>query len=342
MEHTKFTGKIETIISAAILALLAAVSATVFYQQFRFNPAVLTATEQGRVASTREPTGDGPPETSIVPLPDAVAPLSAPERFDPATLSDKIDGKAELYLSAGFRRLETQRFRARDAGGGWMELFLYDMGSRENAFAVYSSQQREDAQPLDVSRDSYRTENALYWVHGPYYAELIASESSEPVRQAMQAIAVSMVAGQEVENPVADLSSIFPEPQLRDNGITLIPSDAFGFSKLKRVYTAEYELARGDFTAFLSDQGTADSAAAAAEAYRQFLLEFGGQALESPALPETASEVMVVEILGSYEIIFSRGRFLAGVHEAPETAPAIALATALRQRIDEYIQSQSP
>jgi len=341
LELTQPTGKTETIVSAVVLTLLAAVGAFILYRQFQFNPAVVAATAPDRATAALGGSAGERSTAAIVALPDSVIPLSPAESFAPSSLSDKIDGKAELYLSAGFQRLESQRFRIRNADGAWMELFLYDMGNPENAFAVYSSQQRADGVPTDISRFSYRTENALYWVHGPYYAELIASDSSEPVRQAMQSIARSMVSGQPAETPAVDLPSIFPAQHRRADGVTLIPSDAFGFSKLDRVYTAEYKLDQGAFTAFLSDRGSAENAAAAAKAYRSFLLEFGGRRLESPAADAAASELTVVEILGSYEVIFARGRFLAGVHEAPEIPPALALAKSLRSQIDEFTRSQS-
>lgn len=342
MERTKLTGKTETILSVAILTLLVGIGAAVYDRQFRFNPAVLTSTAQGLSASADERGADAGPPAAIVPLPDSIRPLSPPERFDAATLSDKINGKAELYLSAGFRQLETQRFRPRSTVDAWMELFVYDMGSPENAFAVYSSQQREDAQPQDVGRFSYRTANALYWVHGRYYAELIASGSSEAVLQAMQALAEAMVAGREVQAAGGvDLPSIFPSAHRQNAEVTLIPSDAFGFAGLDRVYTAEYELPAGAFTAFLSDRQSVDDAAAAAEAYRNFLLEFGGRPVESPTDAAGTSDLTVVEILGRYEVIFFRGRFLAGVHEAPEITPALELAKTLQERIDEFNASPS-
>jgi len=341
LKPTKTTGKSETVLSTAVLGLLIAVSVFVFQRQFSFNPAVLTTTDQGVAVTAGGSSGESRSVSAIVPLPDSVVPLSPPERFDAATLSDKIDGKAELYLAAGFQRLETQRFRAQEADSAWMELFLYDMGNSENAFAVYSSQQRDNARPLDVSRFAYRTANALYWVHGPYYAELIGSQTSDAAMQAMQAVARSMTAGRKVETAAVDLPEIFPAEGRLEDGVTLIPSDAFGFSKLDRVYTAEYELAQGAFTAFLSDRGSAAAAAAAAQDYRSFLEQFGGRRLESPTDGDMPSNLAIVEILGSYEVIFSRGRFMAGVHEAPATEPALELAKTLKTRIDEFIQSQT-
>ena len=51
-------------------------------------------------------------------------PLTAGEIFEAQNLSDKINGKAELYLSAGFVRLISQRFKDERGSDLWIEAFL--------------------------------------------------------------------------------------------------------------------------------------------------------------------------------------------------------------------------
>lgn len=54
--------------------------------------------------------------------------------FDPASLSGKISGQAELYFSAGFKCLRAQRFALADDPALWFEIFVYDLGTARNAF----------------------------------------------------------------------------------------------------------------------------------------------------------------------------------------------------------------
>ncbi|HYR03636.1 MAG TPA: DUF6599 family protein, partial [Syntrophobacteria bacterium] len=119
-------GKTETLIGYAILLLLVVTAGILFLTQFRYSAAVLTP-------NALQPESSSP---SAAPRPDlgALAPeglvaLSQPETFGPETLSEKIDGKAELYLSAGFVQLLTQRFSRKGNPQAWLEVFLYDMGS---------------------------------------------------------------------------------------------------------------------------------------------------------------------------------------------------------------------
>ena len=81
------------------------------------------------------------------------APWDRRRRYDAATLSDKINGKAELYLAAGFERLECRRFALADDPAGWLERFVYTMRAAPGAFAVYSQQRRPQAQPLTLAAD---------------------------------------------------------------------------------------------------------------------------------------------------------------------------------------------
>ncbi|MFZ0133152.1 MAG: hypothetical protein WAK95_11455, partial [Desulfobacterales bacterium] len=113
----------------------------------------------------------------------------------------------------------------------------------------------------------------------------------------------------------------------------LIPADAFGFEKFDRVFVAEYRLDEATLSAFISARESAAAAAELAAAYRAFLLAFGGRAIEDGGL----REAVVVEIMNEYEIIFTRGVYVAGVHAAADKNSAVTLARALDTRIGEAI-----
>ena len=179
IRNNKHISSRQTLSSLAILTLLVIIGAGVIFAQYRHNPAVL---QKDALQPTADKSGQfSPPKTdkSFLPLPQGLAPLTPSEIFDTQNLSDKINGKAELYLSAGFARLVSQRFQAESASDLWIEVFIYDMANGQNAFSVFSAQRREDGVSLDITPHSYRTSNALFMVHGSYYAEIIASEATE-------------------------------------------------------------------------------------------------------------------------------------------------------------------
>jgi len=333
----KNPSRFETVLSFGILSVLALTAGVILIRQSHFNPAVLQLAADQVISGSPAAIPASQAGAALVPLPQDVSVLTAPETFGPDTLSDKIDGKAELYLSAGFERLQCQRFSDAASAETWMEIFIFNMATQKNAFAVYSSQQREDAAPSPaLGRYAYRTANALYWVHGPYYVELIASEASEATLNRMQALARAFNQATPVATEAITETALFPQAGLDPKSITLIPDDAFGFEKFDRVFVAEYHLNGSTLSAFVSARGSPEAAEDLAAAYRAFLLAFGGTALEDSGV----RDAVIVEIMDAYEIIFTRDLFVAGVHAAADKSRATALARSLDAAIEEAIRGR--
>jgi hypothetical protein len=197
---------------------------------------------------------------------------------------------------------------------------------------VFSAQRREDGVPLDITLHSYLTSNALFLVHGSYYVEIIASEASERVAQPMKLLAERFIRNTRTETAAINEMELFPQQDLVTDSIALISSDAFGYEGLDKVYTAEYELDGAGLMAYFSRRQTGDDAEELSTAYRNFLVNFGGQAIETQ-LP--IKDAQLVEILDTYEIIFSYGAYMAGVREAVTIDQAKKLVLRLYDRIKE-------
>jgi hypothetical protein len=263
-----------------------------------------------------------------------MVPLTSPEIFDPQTLSDKINGKAELYLSAGFVNLASQRFKDKAGSSLWMEAYIYDMGNGQNAFSVFSAQRREGAASLDLTPYAYRTQNALFLVHGPFYVEIIASEATDRAFRPMKLLAENFIGDTPTRTVTLQERDLFPMPGLVADSISLISADAFGFDRLNQIYTAEYEIEEGRMMAFLSRRQETREAQELASAYHKFLVTFGGRNIDAN-LP--IKDAKLLEILETYEVIFSYGPFIAGVREAEDKEQAMNLALQLYEKLREVV-----
>jgi hypothetical protein len=124
--------------------------------------------------------------------------------------------------------------------------------------------------------------------------------------------------------------ALFPTEHLRRETISLLAADAFGFDRFRSVFTAQYRMEGTDLTAFLSRQARPAEAAELAAAYHQFLLNNGGKEVKPG--PEL-SGVRMVELFGTYELVFSQGPVLAGVHGAEKREAAEQLARILKRRL---------
>lgn len=317
----------QTLVGLAVFAALAMAAVGIYAVQFRFNPAVLNYLE-GAAVATRRPAAAEP----LMDLPEGLSALSPPERFDRETLADKINGKAELYLSAGFVRLDCQRLALAGRPEDWIEAFVYDMGSAQNAYAVFSLQRRSDGTPLGFAEFAYRAENALFLAHGAYYLELIASSRDPRLLDALEALARGFLARRPIAQAAIGERDLFPREGLADDSIRLIPADAFGLAGLDRVFTAAYSSGGGEMTAFLSRRENPGEAVDQARAYVDFLKTYGGEASLSD---QPVGGTSVIAIMDLYEVVFALGPFVAGVHEAPSREEALALAGRLAAKLRE-------
>ncbi len=325
----------QTFLSMVILAILMVVGVGIFITQSRFNPGVLQKNAFLPEPNKNRPSSQLSPNASFVPLPEGIQPLTETEIFDARNLSDKINGKAELYLSAGFTRLVIQRFKDERATDLWMEAFVYDMGNSQNAFSVFSAQRRQDAESLGLAQYAYSTPNALFLTHGRYYVEIIASKVSGQVLESVKMMAETFIRNTPAEAATVNETELFPEKELVKNSIVLISSDAFGYDGFDKIYTAEYKFDDHSLMAYLSHRRTPVEAKELASAYTKFLLAYGGQNIEEK-LP--VKDARLIRILDAYEIVFSHGSYLAGIREAATVDQAKTLAVRLSHRLKEGAQ----
>ncbi len=321
------TSAVESMVSWLVVGLLVVVAATVYRAQQDFNPAVLALQQVGNAVESASPAKVEKAD-SFFAFPPGFSELSPPEEFDENTLSDKINGKAELYLPAGFQTLRTQRLKNEGDADIWYEFFAYDMGSVLNAFSVYSAQRRDDAQAESFARFAYGSENALFWVHGPFYAEIVASDTTSDTRTHLLALAKAFNEQHPVSEQSIDETDLFPQPGLVPESIAYIPANAFGFEGLDRIFTARYRLSDdGDeIVAFLSRRESADDARAKADAYVEFMTTFGGEDVSGKLATPGAK---MVDFLDAFDAVATEGPFLAGVHEAPDAESASNLLKTL-------------
>ncbi len=325
----------ESTVSWLIMGTLAAIAIGIFIRQSHYDPTLFVP----RVLEAQAP-GDGMPESLPSSdfsrfVPEEMSVLSPLKAFGPDTLSEKINGKAELYLSAGFLSLQCQRFASLIDPPSWMEVFVYDMGTLHQAFAVYSSQKREEAMPLDLTPFSYKTINALFWVHGRYYVEIIASVPSEAMMGSMLSFGQTFVSKMSVAEHHIEELALFPKDHLEEASIAFLVSNAFGFADLKNVFMARYHMEGEALTAFLSRKEDPTEAEKVVAAYQAFLLENGGTAI--PLGPDLMPGSFV-EILDTFELIFHHGQYVAGVHEAETQEAAEELAWMLKRHLAEAVQ----
>jgi hypothetical protein len=222
--------------------------------------------------------------------------------------------------------MRCQRLALKATNDVWMEWFVYDMGALQSAFSVFSLQRRSEAQALDLTEFAYQTQNSLYFVSGRFYVEAMTAMPTEPMMAAMRTMARQFVAA----NPpgatqILELK-MFPKENMVTGSEGLQVADAFGFDQFKNVFTAKYRVNNAETLAFLETTKTPADAAKLCAAYRTFLLANGGKEIDSTDTSLTGKQI---DFMGSFEIVFSEGNVVAGVHAAPDAASAKKICSLL-------------
>jgi hypothetical protein len=313
----------------AILALLGLITVWLLIQQSRFNPAVIVALRapelKGQVQTV---SGQGKAATAaLLPEVSGFTPLASVESYNPDNLSDKIDGKAELYLSAGFKEMSCRMFSLGESGATHVDVYLYDMGSAPNAYAVFSGQRRPGSPSIPLTPNAYATSNALFFTQGQFYVEIVADRASETLNKSLETYATALLAKLPTQGEAKNVAALFPTEGLARDTVRLNASDAFGLEGFNDVLTGEYSLEGGKATAFIAHRDTPEQARGDAKRYLDFLTANGYKRIQPPNVP---GDLSVLSLEDSFEIVFVQGRTLAGVHDASSTEAALDLAAKLQ------------
>ncbi len=325
--------RLESAVSILLLVVLLLIALAVLIKQ-----ADVDMTRFGLGAAAQPDSQQAPDLAALAP--GGFKELSLPLVYAAGNLYEKINGKAPLYLDAGFLKLFTQRFVSRTDENLWMELYLFDMAALKNAFSVYSVQKRADVETLSTMQFAYKTSNALYFVHGRYYVELLGSAESPDLLEAMKNVADSITAGLKVDKeariPELDL---FPTDNLVSGSFKLSLKDTFGFADLTDTFTCRYEFNGRSVTAFISTRSDPKNAKKIAVSYSDFLIENDAKPKSTPN--ETIKKVAakVLDFYDTTEIVFFLGPYVAGVHEAEDQKTAEEVAVMLINRLTDLIKT---
>jgi hypothetical protein len=316
--------RLESVISICLLAILFLTGVGVFVKQSDYDMS------RFGIGTAALPKPKVPSEFGDI-APAGFESLSKTEVYDSENLYEKINGKAPLYLESGFEKLSTQRFVSTSDKGLWMELYVYDMDNIKNAFSVYSVQKRAESENSPSMQFAYKTGNALYFVHGKYYIEIVGSSESDKLLKATAEVARKIGTNLAVD-PNANIAELafFPQENLIPDSFKLYLVSAFGCEKLTDIFTARYKSGEEIITAFISKRTDSKEAEATAENYRNFLTENGA------VIKNTDDKTLAGKVMNSYgttEIVFTVGPFVAGIHEAENQQAAEKLAEVLINKL---------
>ncbi len=287
-------------------------------------------------AAMREARGDsvpGAPDAQASPmaargaLPAALAVAGWSEGpvslFDAENLYVKIDGRADFFLSRGFRSLTFVTLTG--PGDAAVDLELYDLGSTENALGALVAEKAPGAKATTARGTSwYVARNALFLARGESYLRAIGSDESPAVLAQLGALRTAFEAGLAAGEKPWTVTLFGDALGLPQDRLQYIAENAFSFGFARNVTSAALD---DDTELFVVPAGDEAKARELAARFEEGFLSYGAKA-------ETAGATWVKDqYLETYARTLAAGTMVVGVKGAPDPAKASALLAKLEKAV---------
>ena len=250
--------------------------------------------------------------------------------FKAENLYKQINGRAEFYLAYDMIGMTFASFERSIKNEYFIDLSIYDMGTPANAFGVFSGERSKGISLTDLGRDAYRSGANYYIWKGQYYAQIIASDTTDELRRI----------GMDLARKVSDFLLDSGEPVWGLNAlpqVDRIPEseryflvDAMGLDFMRNTYIAQYTKEDAVVTVFLSQRDYEEYAHAAVAQYVEHANKYGEVVKR---LTVNGVELISCDMGGSYDVIFQKGGIVGGVSAVEDQSLAIQAATDLLRQL---------
>ncbi|MEO5370648.1 MAG: hypothetical protein H7833_11320 [Magnetococcus sp. DMHC-1] len=168
--------------------------------------------------------------------------------YTEANLYEYINGHADFFIGAGFRRLTVVEYGPPGARQPTLVADVYDMGKPMQAFGVFTDQKGSQAEAVNVGDMAFVSDRTLGFIKDIYYVRLAAFAADTPLLEAAR-----LLAGKIQSRAGATSGFTFAFPDLGTTGETRFIKEnyrgmAFLNNVVERIFTGEKGEVR---TAFL-------------------------------------------------------------------------------------------
>ncbi len=195
-------------------------------------------------------------------------PEGAPAVHSPQDLFELINGGADLYVEYGFRKLLHAEYRKASDSKLRLTVELYDMGTPEGAFGIYSYERGDRLSNEEVGDEGILSSASLAFRRGRYFVKIETNDLSGAAAKAARPVAAAIAAGIPGPSGRIEALELFPKEGLVAGSPRLILQGATGFPALGRAYLADYTFQGRKGTFFFSVHESAERAVQALEKLR--------------------------------------------------------------------------
>jgi hypothetical protein len=137
--------------------------------------------------------------------------LEPPGTYTPGTLSDYIDGGAELFLSFNFKGALAVKYQ--DASENEIAVDIFDMGSSYDAFGVFAHTRETNAREFGQGSE-YAAGLLTFW-KGRFYVSVLAYPETPASKNAVTVLGRAIAGAIAEEGPLPPLLALLPPEDLQ-------------------------------------------------------------------------------------------------------------------------------
>lgn len=194
-----------------------------------------------------------------------------PKLYNKENLFDHIDGEAEVYLPYGFELLQSGTYANRKDPEQWIVADVYLMGSRLDAFGIYSNYRRPDFEFVKAGVEGFVSPNQLLFYQDRYFVRIQVTGASETDKKTLldcgRAISGRLPAVYKAPGELA----AFDIPEIVPKSEKYIAKSLLGYDFFRRGIIADAFRGRERFQVFVITEDSPDEARQAFDSYTGYL-----------------------------------------------------------------------
>jgi len=216
-------------------------------------------------------------ESSLLPPAEVMGdwkPAGPPAVYVPKDLFELINGGADLVIEYGFRKLHHAEYRKASDPKIHLNIDLYDMGSAEGAFGLFSYERGDRPSNEAVGDEGVSFSASLAFRRGRFYVKIETTDLTGAAIRAARPIALHLASA--IPGPPGKIEALerFPADGRVAGTGRLILHGPMGFESLGKTWLADYSLGGRKGVLFFSP---VESAARAGEVLEHLRKEMGGR-----------------------------------------------------------------
>jgi hypothetical protein len=196
-----------------------------------------------------------------------------PAFYDRETLSDRINGEAELYLPYGFDRMAAARYASLKNPDAGMDVEIYRMGTLLDAFGMFANYRQKEGRVLTVGADSNLSGSQLYLYQDRHFVHIQVTGSGD-ADPAVLADCARVVASRLPGKKTRPLElSVFDRPEFTMGTVRYLPQSLLGYDFLNKGFMTDAVLNGANLQIFLIPGTKDNSVSSAFDGYRSLLAQ---------------------------------------------------------------------